>query len=191
MEHLTEYQLLDYSGREMPAAEAEITQRHLLDCAECRGALSRLQADLSAIREAFPAEPDAVFWAAYPVRLRERMTVKKKRIIQVFLPEWITALAGISFALTLAFMLATGKMYLNEVPMSYGEWSQAYIYQPLDATESKDIVDYALAKVVEVPDWDFIPLGEDDIFDLLQEMTDAELTVLFEDMANYDFNKEG
>jgi|GEM_PF-1504988 len=188
MKHLSEDLMIDYAGGELNPGEAAEFKRHLAECAACREELAELQADLSAVREVFPAEPDKVFWAVYPVKLRERMTGRSKKSAPVFLPEWITALAGVSFAVTLAFMLATGKMYLSEAPMSYSEWSQSYLYQPVEAAESEDIVDAALAEVVEASELDFMPVSEEDIYQLLGNMSEEELAALFKDMEKYSYN---
>ena len=185
MEHLSEKQLLDYLSGESLPREKTVVDKHLAECRACQANLAELRSDLKDIIKVFPEEPDGVFWASYPVRLRQRMEEGRRTGGAFFLPEWITALAGVSFAIAFIFILITGDVY-QEVPLNYETWQAAAFYQPTDYTDDIEIVDYALAEIIEIEDIDFMPVEETTFYETLEEMSEEELEAVFAMMEGYN-----
>lgn len=185
MEHITETQLIDYSSGDISPNKKTEYEKHLTECNVCQRMLTELQEDLRAVTGVFPEDPDQVFWASYSVRVRQRMEDEKRTAGAFFLPEWMTALAGVSFAIAFIFMLITGDVY-KEIPLNYETWQAAALYQPTDYADDIETVDYALAEIIEVKDIDFLPLEEETLYETLEAMTDEELEAVFEMMEGYN-----
>ncbi|MBC8277835.1 MAG: zf-HC2 domain-containing protein [FCB group bacterium] len=182
MEHLTEYQLIDYNSGELTYLEKRIVEDHFEACPDCRTRFTELCGDLESITEIFPAEPDNVFWAAYPVRLRERMEKKVTSPAAGYFQQWATALTGVAFSAVMVFMLMVGGS-VDKFPQYFDEWAYSSAYSESELYEVDDM-DYILAEIMDPVAPDFLPVDEYEITELLDTMSEDEIEALFQVMEN-------
>ncbi len=190
MQHLTEFQLIDYISGEVYPEIREAFRQHLMECDECGKRLAELKSDLNMIKESFPTEPDSVFWASYPVRLWNRMESRDDSVNFAGIQQWITAFLGAAFAAVILIILLSGQKP-TEIPMNYEDWHASYIYEPVDFIDDEIIIDEALSEIVDLPDIDFMPVNENQIFDMMEAMSEEELMMLFETMEAFTLENEG
>ena len=182
MEHLSEYQLIDYNSDELTNIEKRIVEDHFEVCPECKTKFTELCGDLESIAEIFPAEPDNVFWAAYPVRLRERMEKRVTSPAAGYFQQWATALTGVAFSAVMVFMLMAGGS-VNDSPQYFDGWAYSTVYSETELPEVDDM-DYILAEIINPITPDFLPADQYEITELLDTMSDDEIEALFKVMEN-------
>ena len=182
MEHLTEYQLIEYHFDELSYLERKIVEDHLNSCPECREKIEELHGELNSIVEIFPAEPDNVFWAAYPVRLRERMEKKAASPAAGYFQQWAAAVTGVAFSAVMVFFLMTGGNGYD-AQSYYDGWAASAIDLEPEAYVSGD-VDYVLAEIIDPVMPDFLPSDDYAMSELLETMSDDEFEDLFKAMEN-------
>jgi hypothetical protein len=178
MNHLSEYQLLDYHSGELKPEEISEITRHLKLCLYCKAEYLRLKQDLEQIYQEFPPEPDKVFWASYLARLKVRMEPPyshQRRFLQqgatVFATVTVTALLVLFFA---------GGFYAKIAPLHYEEWASNYLYDSMNSTIETDAFNYALAQMADFSYAEVSPAEEEEVLELLRKLPDEDIEKIFE-----------
>jgi hypothetical protein len=177
MEHLNEHHLLEYHSGELTDMEKRAIRAHLETCKECRINEKMLKRDLKKIIEVFPQEPDKVFWALYLPRLRERMERKEERN-RGYIQQWATVVASLAVTIImLVFLLGEGPS--NKVEFNFEEWIAENLYDPWPRDLDETTFNYALNQAVNKEYPDYLPMSEDDMYYMLNNLNSEEVQMIY------------
>lgn len=177
MEHLTQYQLLDYNSGEIAPSDAAAVAEHLQSCGECRQKMLNLKEELAELISVFPPEPNEIFWVNYLPRLKRRM---EEQAYSSFggMTQWAAGLAAAAVAVMLIVMLNLAPAP-GELPAFYEAWTADALYRTLPETANNEILmDIALDEFNYSETVDVLPFSDGDLTEMLLNLSDEEVEKL-------------
>jgi len=181
MDHLTEYEIIDYLSGELTEQSRMESEKHLEECQKCRDKAAEYNRVINGAVSVFPREPEEIFWINYLPNLHTRMSESPTREAG-FLHQLTATLTG-NLVVLLTIIMFSGGFQTDTLELNFETWLADKFYEPLYLEANLEIEKEKFFDEFDLEYLESSSYYQESYLELLDEITYEQLEAAIEAIA--------
>lgn len=181
MNHLTEYEIIDYLSEELSEQSIKEFDLHLAACSECKDKVEEYNRIINGAKSVFPPEPEEIFWINYLPHLRERMSGVPSHEAG-FLHQIAATLTG-GLIVLISIIMFAGGFNAERLELNYESWLADKLYETVYIEENSDFTE-EFYKEFDLEYYESSSIYQENYQDLFNEISYEQLEAAIKTIAD-------